>query len=133
MANTKKIVTRRRIESVRERADKQQAKSDRQPRHRKVSEAAVAPVRGVKSLLKKEYHPIKLPDSRAGNLLTKRRSAAPSYFSNSVQELKQVTWPSRKQAFSLSLAVVVFSVSIALFVQLLDYGLGKLFKEVILK
>lgn len=133
MARTKKLVARRRVESVRERADKQQAKSERKPRHRKVSSAAGAPVRGIRSLLAREYHPIKLPDTKTGQLLTKKRSAAPSYFANSFRELRLVTWPTRKQAFSLSMAVIVFSVAIAAFVQLLDYGLGKLFKEVILK
>lgn len=133
MARTKKIVARRKVESVRERADKQQARSDRQPRHRKVSSAAVRPVKGLRSVLAREYHPIKLPDSKTGQLLTKRRSTAPSYFANSLRELKLVTWPTRRQAISLSMAVIVFSVAIALFVQLLDYGLGKLFKEVILK
>lgn len=133
MAKPGKLVARRRVESVRERADKQQAKSDRQPRRRKVSLAAGAPVRGLRSLLKKEYHPIKLPDTKAGQLLTKRRTAAPSYFVDSLRELKLVSWPSRKQALSLSLSVIVFSVAIAIFVQLLDYGLGKLFREVVLK
>jgi len=133
VANQRKIVTRRRVESVRERADKQQAKSDRHPRRRKVTSAAGAPVRGLRSLLTREYHPIKLPDTKTGNALTKRRSATPSYFVDSLHELKLVTWPTRRQALSLSLSVIIFSVSIALFVQALDYGLGKLFKEVILK
>ena len=133
MARTRKIVAKRRVESVRERADKQQAKSDRHPRHRKVSSLSGAPVRGLRSLLAKEYHPIKLPNTKTGQLLTKKRSATPSYFVNSLRELKLVTWPTRRQAISLSMAVVVFSVAIAGFVQLLDYGLGKLFKEVILK
>ncbi|MEK7472228.1 MAG: preprotein translocase subunit SecE [Patescibacteria group bacterium] len=133
MAGSRKIVAKRRVESVRERADKQQARSDRQPRHRKVSTAAGRPVRGVRSFLSREYHLIKLPETKTGQLLTKKRSATPSYFVNSLRELKLVTWPTRRQALSLSMAVVVFSVAIAGFVQLLDYGLGKLFKEVILK
>jgi preprotein translocase SecE subunit len=65
--------------------------------------------------------------------LSKPRATTPSYFKDSVGELKQVEWPARRQALSLSMAVIVFSLTIAIFVQLLDYGLGKLFKEVILK
>ncbi len=133
MARTRKIVTRRKVESVRERADKHLAKSSKAPRTKKASTAIERPARGVKKLLVQEFHPIRLPDNKAGKFLTKRRSAVPSYFVNSVRELKKVDWPSRRQALSLSMAVIVFSVAIAIFVQLLDFGLGKLFKDVILK
>lgn len=133
MARTRKLVIKRKIESVRERADKQLARSEKPSKHRKVSRIARAPFASVLNMLSKEYHPIKLPDSKVGRALTKHRVATPSYFTDSVSELRKVEWPTRKQALSLSMAVIVFSVSIALFVQLLDYGLGKLFKEVILK
>jgi preprotein translocase SecE subunit len=126
---TRKIVSRRKIESVRERADKHLAKSSKSPSSRKTLKST----RGLKKVLAREFHPIKLPNNKLGNTLTKRRSATPSYFVNSLRELKLVDWPSRRQALSLSMAVIVFSVTIAIFVQLLDYGLGKLFKEVILK
>lgn len=133
MARTKKLVVRRKVETVRERANKQIARNEKPSRHSKVAGAARGPLERVKQLLRKQYHPIKLPDTKLGNALTKKRSAAPSYFIDSVSELKQVQWPPRKQAISLSIAVIVFSLVIAIFVQLLDYGLGKLFKEVILK
>lgn len=133
MARTRKIVSRRKVESVRERADKHLAKSSKTPRSRKATTAAAKPAKGLKNLLAREFHPIRLPNNKIGNTLTKRRSATPSYFANSLRELKLVDWPSRRQALSLSMAVIVFSVAIAIFVQLLDFGLGKLFKEVILK
>ncbi len=133
MARTKKLVVRRKIETVRERADKKHAKSDKPSRHSQVSRVAGGSFAKVHGLLTKEYHPIKLPESKVGKVLTKRRTATPSYFKDSVSEIKLVEWPSRRQALSLSMAVIVFSVVIAIFVKLLDYGLGKLFKEVILK
>ena len=133
MARTRKLITKRKVESVRERADKHLAKSSKQPRTKKATTAAARPAKGLKTLLTKEFHPVKLPNNKTGQFLTKRRSAAPSYFANSLRELKLVSWPTRRQALSLSLSVIIFSVSIAVFVQLLDFGLGKLFKEVILK
>lgn len=57
----------------------------------------------------------------------------PPYFRNSWRELQLVTWPSRKQTRQLTLAVIMFSVVLGTFVALLDYGFGKLFKEVIIK
>ncbi len=57
----------------------------------------------------------------------------PPYFRNSWRELKLVTWPNRKQSRQLTLAVIMFSVVIGAFVALLDFGFGKLFKEIIIK
>jgi len=133
VTKAKKLIVRRKVETVRERADKKLAKSERPSRHSKVSKVAGGSISSVRSFLTKEYHPVKLPDSKVSRVLTKRRVVTPSYFKNSVSEVRKVEWPSRRQALSLSLAVIVFSVVIAIFVQILDYGLGKLFNEVILK
>lgn len=132
-AKKPKIVVRRKIESVRERADKNYARHEKEPRRRKVTSAAARPVRSIGRIAKKEFHPIKLPDTKLGIFLSKRRSFMPRYVIDSFKELKLVTWPSFRQAITLSFAVIVFSVVIAMFVQVLDYGFGKLFKEVILK
>jgi len=55
------------------------------------------------------------------------------YFYRSWQELKLVTWPSRKQSFRLTGAVIVFSVIFGALIAVVDFGLDKLFKQVILK
>lgn len=128
-----KVVVRRKKESVRERAEKVSAKAGNKPRHRKVASAAARPVKGVRNVLSREYHPIKMPDNKVGRHLTKRRSWIPGFFRSSWAELRQVTWLKPKQAVGLSFAVVVFSTLIAGFVRLLDYGFEKLFREVILK
>lgn len=60
------------------------------------------------------------------------RYLVPPYFKNSWRELKMVTWPDRKQTRQLTFAVIVFSVIFGVLVALLDYGLDKLFKKVIL-
>jgi preprotein translocase subunit SecE len=55
------------------------------------------------------------------------------YVRDSWQELKLVTWPSKKQSRQLTTAVVIFSVIFGGLIALVDFGLDKLFKQVILK
>lgn len=128
-----KIVVKRKVETVRERADKQQAKKEKQPRTRKVAAAANRPVKGVRAVLKREYHPIKLPANKAGRILSKRGRIIPKYFVEAGQEVKLVSWPTKRQAASMSFSVIAFSVVIAIVVRLLDFGFEKIFRGVILK
>ncbi len=55
------------------------------------------------------------------------------YVVRSWRELKLVTWPKFRDSLRLVSAVLIFSVVFGLFVAVLDYGLDKLFKQVILK
>lgn len=57
----------------------------------------------------------------------------PTYFRNSWKELRQVTWPSNRETWQLVLAVIVFSVVFGAIIAVTDYGLDKLFKQVIAK
>jgi len=57
----------------------------------------------------------------------------PTYFRNSVKELKQVTWPNRRESIQLTGAVLVFAAVFGVMIALVDYGLDKLFKQVLLK
>ena len=57
----------------------------------------------------------------------------PTYFSNSWKELKQVTWPGRRESWQLTLAVIIFSIIFGAIIALVDYGLDKVFKQVLLK
>lgn len=81
---------------------------------------------------KLEYHPIKLPDNRFGRILGKRVRLVPKFFPEAWAEIKQTTWPGTKETYRLTVAVFVFSTIFAVIVALLDFGLGKLFKELIL-
>lgn len=56
-----------------------------------------------------------------------------NYFRNSWNELKQVTWPNRKQTTQLTIAVFVFALTFAVMITIVDYGLDKLFRKVLLK
>lgn len=57
----------------------------------------------------------------------------PRYFRDSWHELRLVTWPNRRQSWRLTYAVIIFSVIFGGLVAIVDYGLDKLFKELILK
>lgn len=58
---------------------------------------------------------------------------APGFIKNSWGEIRQVTWPGRRETMRLTMAVFIFSVIFGAFVAVLDFGLDKLFKQVILK
>lgn len=85
------------------------------------------------SKLGREYHPIKMPDNKVGRFLGKKRSFIPSYFKGAWDEVKLVTWPNRRETVRLTIAVFIFSLIFGLFVAILDFGLDKIFKEIILK
>ena len=54
------------------------------------------------------------------------------YFKGSWVELRQVRWPDRKATWSLTLAVILFSLFFALVIVGLDAVFSYLFKEVLL-
>ncbi len=57
----------------------------------------------------------------------------PKYFRNSWKELRQVTWPSRRESFQLTSAVLVFAAIFGVLIAVVDFGLDRLFKQVLLK
>lgn len=129
----RKLVIKRKRETVRERADKSSKKNDKTLRTRKFATSAIKPVTKAGKLLRREYTPIKTGNSKIGKRLGKRGSLAPSYFVLSYRELGKVTWPNRKTAAKLTLAVALFSVFLAVMIMFLDLGFDRLFKDVILK
>ena len=56
-----------------------------------------------------------------------------SFIRNSWRELKQVTWPTRHNGLRLTWAVIAFSIVFAVIIAVVDYGLDKLFKQLLLK
>lgn len=55
-----------------------------------------------------------------------------AYFKGAWYELNQVRWPDRKATWSLTLAVIIFSLFFAAVILGLDYVFQYLFKEIIL-
>jgi preprotein translocase SecE subunit len=116
--------------TVRERAA---GKDKKQPRRLKVSSG---PIKKLFSPLRKLRIP--LPDNKFGRGVRKfgrtiGRILLPKYFRESWREVRQVTWPTRKETINLTVAVFVFSVIFTTIVAILDFGLDKLFREIIIK
>jgi preprotein translocase SecE subunit len=57
----------------------------------------------------------------------------PVYFRQSWRELRLVTWPNWKESRQLTYAVLVFAVIFGIAIAVVDYGLDKIFKHVLLK
>ena len=60
------------------------------------------------------------------------RIIVPGYFRSSWAEIKLVTWPSRRETRRLTMAVIGFAVVFGVVIASLDYGLGHLFRIIIL-
>ncbi len=76
------------------------------------------------------------PFARLGKLKPFRilgRILWPTYFRNSWKELRQVTWTTRRETWQLTLAVIIFSVIFGVLIAIVDYGLDKGFKQLLLK
>ncbi|HEU4914227.1 MAG TPA: preprotein translocase subunit SecE [Candidatus Saccharimonadales bacterium] len=121
--------TKRRIvkkaETVREKAEKA-TESSKQPRRLQATKRrAGAPFRVLGKVLAKlgKFKPFRI----IGLILV------PPYIRNSWRELRQVTWLKPKESFRLTYAVIAFAAIFGALVALLDFGLDKVFKEVLLK
>lgn len=61
------------------------------------------------------------------------RIFVPKYFKASWAELKQVTWPSFKDTWKLTFAVIIFAIVFGALITVVDLGLDKVFKKIILE
>jgi len=115
----------KKAETVREKAEKATEDSKQPRRLQTTKRRASAPFRvagqGGKKLGK--FKPFRI----LGFILV------PPYFRNSWKELKQVAWPSLRISLRLSFAVIVFALVFGCLIALLDFGLDKIFKQVLLK
>ncbi len=57
----------------------------------------------------------------------KKRRSPVRFFKDIWSEIKKVTWPTRKELTSYSLAVIAFIIIMAAVAGLFDFGLGQLF------
>jgi preprotein translocase SecE subunit len=55
-----------------------------------------------------------------------------AYFAGAWNELRQVRWPTRRATFGLTVAVLVFTLIMVLFILALDFGFEQLFKRILL-
>ena len=115
----------------------------------KASETSDKPSRGarVRSASSKVVSPVFTPIGRTSRSLGSKqpfkflgkifrfigRILVPRYFRNSWRELRLVAWPSKKQSRDLTFAVLLFAVVFGGLIAIVDYGLDKLFKDILLK
>lgn len=118
-------------ETVRERAEKAQAEAQKTPKPslgRRLVRQLMRPLRS----LAKIFHYQPFPFIGRGLRLV-GRIVAPKYLRNSWRELRLVRWPNRPETRRLTFAVIVFATAFGGLVAAVDYGLDKLFREVLLK
>lgn len=134
MAEAKKKRVLRQTETVREKASKKNADvAPKQRRLHKATKSVARPLGAAKRLGQKEYHPVKLPDNKTGKFLTANRKLTPKFFREAWAEVRMVQWPTRKETTKLTIAVFIFALSFGAIIAVVDFGLDKLFKEVLLK
>lgn len=56
-----------------------------------------------------------------------------TYVRSSWQELQMVTWPTRREGRRLTTAVIIFAIVFGALIAAVDFGLDKLFRQVLLK
>lgn len=110
--------------TLRQQSERAQAKSGRERNRNRVGRIMATPFRLI---------------GRMFQLLGKFRFfraigyvLAPPYIRNAWRELRLVTWPNARQTRRLTFAVVVFSLIFGGIVAIVDYGLDKLFRALIL-
>ncbi len=92
---------------------------------------AISPTKAKRSSEKKtSKRTFKRPTAK--NLLTPVTGPV-GYVKGSWQELRQVRWPGRRATWSLTFAVLVFTMFFVLVILVLDAAFQYLFKEVLLK
>lgn len=122
----------RKIETVRERNAKATAKAGKTGLFTSIKNSIYGFFSRIFHIGRKEIY-LPLPDNKAGRFLNKRRSFVPRYFIDSWKELKLVTWPNRKTTWQLTFAVFMFAFIFGALITVVDYGLDKIFKAVIVK
>ncbi len=116
-------------ETFREKALKASANNDKPTRTRRLKQAgskASKPVFGpIGRLFAKVFN--RRPFRLIGRVLV------PRYLRSSFSELRLVEWPKTRQARDLTFAVLAFAVVFGGTVAVVDYGLDKVFKGILLK
>ena len=118
-------------ETVRERSER--AKQPPKPRRlRKTAGKVSGPLRKIIRFGQKEYY-LPMPNNKFGRFMNKRRKIVliPRFLRDSWAEMRKVEWPNGKETWKLTAAVFVFSIVFGILITLVDYGLDKLVRKVI--
>lgn len=119
-------------ESMREKSAKAATRSAKPRRLKSTASAIRRPLSAARRIAKKEYYVVKPRESGFKGFLTKKRRWTPGYFRSAFKELRQVTWPSRRESWKLVVSVFLFSIIFGSLIAVVDFGLDKLFKQAFL-
>ncbi|HWR71009.1 MAG TPA: preprotein translocase subunit SecE [Dehalococcoidia bacterium] len=64
---------------------------------------------------------------------SKRRLPSFGFIGDIIGELRKVTWPTRQEAIRLTIMVLIVCAVIGVILALLDWGFGRLIRDVLLK
>ncbi|MDQ3123527.1 MAG: preprotein translocase subunit SecE [bacterium] len=125
----------RKIETVRDRASKSkakaQAKANKQPKHRvrRAASAVARPLRSPARVVSKPFRvrPVRFAGRILGHIFW------PKYFRNSYKEVRQVTWPTRRETWKLTFAVIIFAVAFGLAAAGTDWVLDKIIRRIVFR
>lgn len=117
-------------QTVRERSQQDSGKRIR--RVRSAAGKLKTPFKKAHKHGKREVHVVPLPDNKVGRVLGKRVRFVPKFVREAFGEIRLVTWPTARETVRLTTAVFIFSVVFAVIVGVIDFGLDKLFREVII-
>lgn len=119
-------------ETFRERAIKASEQSQQPDRRSRLRSVAGKPAQPMAKAARR------VSQNKAARIIAKPfqllgRILFPKYFRNSYRELRQVAWPNRTESRQLTFAVLAFAFVFGVIVAIVDYGLDKLFRGVLLK
>lgn len=127
-------------QTVRQRAEKAAAPKREKRRIVKKSASTVTkPFRVVWKVIKKIVRPLSfllIPFKTKPARFVGRVLAAVlllRFFRDSWKELRQVTWPTARETYRMTVAVFLFALIFSLIVGVIDFGLDKVFREVFVK
>jgi preprotein translocase SecE subunit len=132
MPGSKKVRVRKTAPTIRERVEDAKVKSEapvKPSRIKPALNAAAWPLRPIKRVRLPQ-----LPDNQFFKVLSRILNFfIPRYIINSWKELRQVTWPNRRETWRLTGAVIIFAIIFGGLVAALDKVLDVLFKNLVLK
>jgi preprotein translocase SecE subunit len=140
MAESKKSSPKKRkLQTVRERTEMTGNTKPKSRHARKTVAIAGTPFRVLGRFIAKIARPFRFlllpfktrPARFVGRILHKIFLV--NYFKGAWKELKLVTWPGRRETRQLTLAVFAFAFVFGLLITVVDYGLDKIFKRIILQ
>lgn len=66
-------------------------------------------------------------EKKVGRVIRKRENALQRYFRETIGELRKVSWPTRQEATSLTIVVLIVIVVMSAFLGIMDFLYSRLF------